>query len=73
MEATKLGVSYEIVGGDYGPERVLFANLAEAEASVAHLCDEFPDTDWDIIYADVPYDGHADGNRRARAMDAGRY
>jgi hypothetical protein len=41
--------TYEIVGGDYGPTRVEFSTLAEAESSLIHLEAEFPDTAWSII------------------------
>lgn len=40
---------YEIAGGDYGPTRVAFSTLAEAESSLIHLEAEFPDTAWSIV------------------------
>ena len=42
---------YEIVGGEYGPERIVFDTMAEAEVSLSHLQDEYPDVDWVIIEA----------------------
>ena len=44
--------TYEIVGGDYGPTRISFSTLAEAESSLIHLAAEFPDTAWSIIDSD---------------------
>jgi len=45
------GQKYEIIGGDYGPERVVFDSMESAEESLAHLQSEFPDADWSISIA----------------------
>ena len=44
--------TYEIVGGDYGPTRISFSTLAEAESSLLHLEAEFPATAWSIVAID---------------------
>ena len=42
---------YEIIGGDYGPARVVFDSMESAEESLAHLQSEFPAADWSIVVA----------------------
>jgi hypothetical protein len=48
---TMTTAKYEIIGGDYGPERVVFDSFESASESLAHLQSEFPDVDWSIVVA----------------------
>jgi len=42
---------YEIVGGNYGPDRIVFDTMESAQEAIEHLQSEFPDADWSISIA----------------------